>query len=921
MRLFGTISLALDGSLAELSRLKVALVDLARKRFVRRRPEETVCGCKSAYAEGWRCRNKVRQVKRDNAAFSFVSLAASLLAVLLITGLLQFAQLVGNTKTYLAQDAVPGSAVLVILAFGLLSGLFVKAFRIRWLSREELYFVLVVSIVATPIMGRGFWMGFFPGMTSLLRENRFDFLELLPEELWPHGSNLLEGIFGNPDAWPAVEYGNVEWVSGSNAAMGGGIRLRNSIGDENSHVNFQIPVYEAGEGGVIPGETYMFSVSAAADKLGSEGRYYCRIHDRYRSVILAEVFNLNAEREQTYIQPEGYRVVGRNDIRFPSDFTSPHITVEFGLDGPGEVVYKDFRLMNVDAVTQAMMGRAMVARSDLPRIQGLPKSRLLVRPDSWFHIDGLRFLFRAFTPVKVWLTPFLGWASMVALILCATFAGVAIMRQQWIGNERYPLPLMYVPGAVIEQFESSNDGGVSRIWRHPLFIAGFGSGLLWCVLKGLYGMNPEFPNTRISVPLAPFATDPAFGNMWSGVTFEISATVTSLALLLDIHVAASIVVGFFLFRAQYWFAKANGIAVRGFPFKDEQAIVSLLTYAVVAFVAVRKYLWSYLRRAIRDHGEGEGEEILGHRGAVLLLLGAFAGVVLWARWMGLPALPVTLIFGVIMLLCLVTAKLRAECGIPHTFLFASNAFMLVPILGGVQTLGADTALVFTLLLFLFSGAPIFFLMGGFMLEAQEMGRRFKIKRTHVIGAISLGVVLGFAVGGWSYFGLIHAKGVENLADAARRNLDLVPYQIDLATASADMTETSRVSDKEAPATTKGRGFGIEPKQWCLLYAGGITACFAVLRQIFAGFWFHPVGFFLGYTDAAQRIWGSVLLAMCIRFLVLKLGGAEAVREGLRPFALGLFVAAVLAQSLFAALEAGLYFGGLEINYYWGLLPF
>ena len=102
-------------------------------------------------------------MKRDNAAFTFVSLAASLLAVLLITGLLQFAQLGGNTKTYLAQDAVPGSAVLVILAFGLLSGLFLKAFRIRWLSREELYFVLVVSIVATPIMGRGFWMGFFPG--------------------------------------------------------------------------------------------------------------------------------------------------------------------------------------------------------------------------------------------------------------------------------------------------------------------------------------------------------------------------------------------------------------------------------------------------------------------------------------------------------------------------------------------------------------------------------------------------------------------------------------------------------------------------------------------------------------------------------------------------------------------------------------
>ena len=53
-----------------------------------------------------------------------------------------------------------------------------------------------------------------------------------------------------------------------------------------------------------------------------------------------------------------------------------------------------------------------------------------------------------------------------------------------------------------------------------------------------------------------------------------------------------------------------------------------------------------------------------------------------------------------------------------------------------------------------------------------------------------------------------------------------------------------------------------------------------------------MGFLLGPTDMIRMAWGSLLLAWCIRLLVLKIGGAAAVRERLRPFAIGVFVAAV-----------------------------
>ena len=45
-------------------------------------------------------------------------------------------------------------------------------------------------------------------------------------------------------------------------------------------------------------------------------------------------------------------------------------------------------------------------------------------------------------------------------------------------------------------------------------------------------------------------------------------------------------------------------------------------------------------------------------------------------------------------------------------------------------------------------------------------------------------------------------------------------------------------------------------------------------------------------------WGSILVAWFIRFTVLKIGGAEAVREKLFPFFIGVFLGSLGAQLIF-----------------------
>jgi len=92
---------------------------------------------------------------------------------------------------------------------------------------------------------------------------------------------------------------------------------------------------------------------------------------------------------------------------------------------------------------------------------------------------------------------------------------------------------------------------------------------------------------------------------------------------------------------------------------------------------------------------------------------------------------------------------------------------------------------------------------------------------------------------------------------------------------------------------------VEPRSIIFGLSAAVTVAITFLRQAFAGFWFHPIGFILAPTRLAQNVWGSLLVAWAIRFAVLKLGGASTVREKLRPAAFGIVAAAITAFILFA----------------------
>ncbi|MBQ6246893.1 MAG: hypothetical protein IJK04_08510, partial [Kiritimatiellae bacterium] len=104
----------------------------------------------------------------------------------------------------------------------------------------------------------------------------------------------------------------------------------------------------------------------------------------------------------------------------------------------------------------------------------------------------------------------------------------------------------------------------------------------------------------------------------------------------------------------------------------------------------------------------------------------------------------------------------------------------------------------------------------------------------------------------------------------------------------------------------------------MLFSGVMMAVLTILRQYFAGFWFHPIGFLLGFTYQYEGAnWGTILIACAIRWAVFKIGGAKAVRSKLLPFFIGVFAGCVASVGIFTLINGHAAAQGSP-NFYFGI---
>lgn len=826
-------------------------------------------------------------------------------------GMLATGMLIQVTHVYLSAGS-PGEfafAIPALWVFGFILVLFTVAYglsRARILTRPELLCVFYAMVLCAPMMTQGFWHRVLAITSTIPRTGDFGKLDAYSDKFWPQGANLFTV---ETDGTPLVAVDLDEGVTTAiqpylNDREGEVFVINNTVGGESMGIRYTVPVkQEPGDIGIMPGTPYLISLLVKPESLGGVSSYFARVY-LDDNTTPSEIFQSRRVRSPTVVNLTGFQREGTYGFVVPEE-ARQSVTFEFGLQDTGLIYLTDPRIQSVLTLEQAFTGRVLVSEEEFAALEPHLRHGVLVRPDTLLSWAGIKFLLAGYVPWGEWLTPLFTWGSLLALVLLGTLALMVIMRRKWMDGERFSMPLTQIPVSLIGRDE---DGPFSSIWRNRMMWYGFGVSFFWCVLRAMQFYNPNLPDLNIAIPLGSYFGQ-EWGQMWN-ITFSVVAIFLAVAVFIELNVLFSLVVGFFLFRMLFWVGYLGGMdTTPGYPFPEEQQAGAFLAYAVCILFFARKYLKGVVLEALgRRPASTEEPEIISYRSAFILLIAVFIGAYVWSRWTEVSPVGMMVFLVCLLAIGLVSARLRAECGIPWGYFTPGNAALFILLAGGIGAFGANTV-VFAFVTSFFITVSVFFLIPGAQLEFMELGRRYKINPRHILYTCVLGIVGGVVIGGWVFLSLSYSQGGESLRYAWA--FDHKAWYF--GNLNVEINQSTRAAlDDSITHTGPWSGQSI----WGYAYGAGGTTLFTILRQLFAGFWFHPVGFMLGSTHmmniSGGNLWGSFLVAWIIRLLVVKIGGAETVRKKLLPFFVGFFIAAVLVWLLILIHGAYLRAQGVEL---------
>jgi hypothetical protein len=824
---------------------------------------------------------------------TFKSISAALLGLVVMAILVELLGVFAAPGGALyGTEAIPLSALDTFAVLALFSGGFYFATRLRLFTGAEMLCILYVLLIAAPLLTTGFWRCLLSNCSGVVKQAYWEDYDILSPKLWPHGPDLIGSKMEDPHAAGLDVTGPVTWEKLA-VAQGKSWNmpvLENSSDGQTSSVRMRLPVEEKGQVVLPLNEPYLLTMRTRAQNLHAHSRYFARIYYDDSPVYDSELFSSLDQKKVTFLQPEGFIRTGTYGFILPTSIRD-HIVIEIGLSGVGRLEIANVNFFNVATLQDAYTGRKQVSREVFEQLPQDQRGSLVVLPASLFSLEGMKFLLNGYVPWAEWRDPLLFWGGYIALILAATFALACLMRRQWIESERFALPMTQIT-TTLTGLDAQFKNGLSYM-QNPFLWLGFGLMLVWTLNNSLRAYFSSLPDLTVAIPLKPYLPDPSWGKTWE-TSFTFKGLLFSLGLLMEINVLLSMILGYFLFRFQYWFGQAKGlISDVNYPYVDAQETGAFLSYGIMTLWIARRFLAGSVRAAFR--GEETTTEVLSSRIAYLVLLAALAGIGGLAAWAGINP-PGMLILALCVFLFLVVAmKLRVETGYP-TSGFLSTIFVFT-LFGSFSTFSPETALFWAIFAITFFSSSIFPLVPGLQMELVALGHRLGLRRRDIILACAMGIAGGIFIGGWVYLSGAYALGADNFPITGEFNSPpQTSFINDAATRELDKMNGN-------PATASW----FTPQYLAFYFSAGVTILLTLVRQMFSGFWFHPIGFILGSSQMMEDAWGSLTVAMVLRYAVLKLGGAATVRQKLLPFAVGCILAIVTTSIITSLFQGYAYF--------------
>ncbi|HZP83851.1 MAG TPA: DUF6785 family protein [Chthonomonadaceae bacterium] len=466
--------------------------------------------------------------------------------------------------------------------------------------------------------------------------------------------------------------------------------------------------------------------------------------------------------------------------------------------------------------------------------------------------------------LQPWLAPLGWWTLFVMLVVWTMLCLTALFRRQW-DAERLNYPIAEIPIQIITQ--------PNALLRSPLLWGGAAIGASGQIFNLLHSLYPSIPGANIGVENYSWDTYP--WNAAGPLPICTYPFAYGLSFLLPTQLGFSVWFFFLMSRVQLIVAAMWGYAEVNpwgrFPYIQQQGVGAILGIFLTIVWTARGHLQRAWNVAIGKAGAEQEDtgEPLSYRAAVFGLIGGFAGLVWFAAWAGMRWQTALLFLGILFIIVLVVARLRAELGLPTFELYQVGADQILQRVSGTSAYPRGDLVVMTLCFWLTRTHRQFPMQT--QVDAIRLGRRTETALRPlallILGASLLGTVAAF----WAMLHSMYQVGYDS---AKFRGPGLWAFGREPWQKLDSWITSPQEPDRGAVGA--------------YLFGLGFTLFLAAMRTRFFWWPFHPAGYMVSGSFGLFRLWLPIFASWLIKVLILRYGGLRAYRRFL-PFFLGLIL--------------------------------
>ena len=467
-------------------------------------------------------------------------------------------------------------------------------------------------------------------------------------------------------------------------------------------------------------------------------------------------------------------------------------------------------------------------------------------------------------PWRAWLEPLSAWGVLVFFVFTAFLCLAAILRKQWIENEKLSFPLVSLP------LEFVHEG--HGFFRNRLMWLGFALPALIFTLNGLHEIWPQIPNLSLRYLLNQYFTEQPF-NAIAYTPIFLSFAAIGFFYLLPTQLLFSLWFFFLLTRFQDIVAAMFGLRVSSMPLYPTRLYIGYQV-AGAYIVLVISFIYMglpHFRRVFREAFTGnktdDADELLPYRTAVWGLIVSLILAVGWCYAAGLNL--GFAVFEILVYICIVAvvmARSTAEGGL----LMTETSFRpldLYQLIASKASLGAQSLTVLSFLDAIFTRDQRGLILTGF-LDGLKIRDRVGMSYRSLVSMFVLGCTLAFLCAAAIHLWLPYKHGANYMYSYTYRGNPLWAFQDNVAAIEGLGTDHR---------TTGGLFFGVG-----ILVTTGLV----ILRMLYWWWPLHPLGYALSASWTLVVFWFPVLIAWGIKTPILRYSGIRQYQR-LRPFFLGM----------------------------------